>query len=303
MRNAIALAAVLALAACGLMPPEPRSSPSQPPPTEPVADAPIPQPPPPPPATPEDPPPQLSPPFPGYRLAWHDEFDGSALDAATWTPDTNVRRNATNTPDAVAVTDGTLSITTYTDAGVHRTGFLTTDGKVMLTYGYFEARIRFSDAPGEWCAFWLQSPTNGVPLGDPAHAGVEIDLVEHRVTDQTGAHFGDYIAQNLNWDGYDDAHRQNRNHVTQLPKAAPVQGAWHTYAVLWTPTSYVFYVDGFPLWSIADAVSQRSESIQLTCEVEHHTWAGDIPAGGYGARAASTTKLDVDWVRVWQQGT
>jgi hypothetical protein len=40
----------------------------------------------------------------------------------------------------------------------------------------------------------------------------------------------------------------------------------------------------------------------LTCEVADASWAGYVPAGGYGSRATSTTKMDVDWVRVWQKG-
>jgi len=36
--------------------------------------------------------------------------------------------------------------------------------------------------------------------------------------------------------------------------------------------------------------------------VDDHTWAGNIPAGGFGSRATSTTGMDVDYVRVWQKG-
>ena len=168
--------------------------------------------------------------------------------------------------------------------------------------GYFEARIKFQDAPGEWCAFWLNSPTNGNPLGDPATAGVEIDVVEHRVTDQGNwTALRDMVAMNLNWDGY-GSHMQNRQKVAGLPDGAALQGEWHTYGVLWSTTGYTFYVDKVPLWSISEAISRRPESIQLTCEVDDHTWAGNIPAGGFGSRATSTTGMDVDYVRVWQKG-
>jgi Glycosyl hydrolases family 16 len=109
------------------------------------------------------------------------------------------------------------------------------------------------------------------------------------------------VALNLNWDGY-GSDRQNRQRVTNLPDGAPLQGQWRTYGVLWTPTGYTFYVDAVPLWKIEEAVSQRSETLQLTCEVADASWAGYVPAGGYGSRASSTTGMEVDWVRVWQQG-
>jgi beta-glucanase (GH16 family) len=240
------------------------------------------------------------PPLPGYQLAWEDEFQGTALDTSKWTAMTGPRRDAQNTQDAVAIHDDLLGITTFTEAGVHKTAFLTTEGKFEATYGYFEARVKFQDAPGEWCAFWLQSPTNGQPMGDPARAGVEIDVVEHRVTDQGGWQLADYVALNLNWDGY-GPERQNRQRVTTVPGGAALQGQWHTYGLLWTPTGYTFYVDAIPLWTIAEAVSQRGESLQLTCEVDDGSWAGFVPKGGYGDRASSTTGMQVDWVRVWQK--
>ncbi len=284
MRAPPLLLACVALA-CGLMPPQESHAPqTQPPPPPP--------PPPPPSEIPALPP-------PGFTLLWQDEFGGTALDASKWTAMTGARRDAENTADALSVKDGVLAITTYTDAGVHKTGFLTTTGKFETTYGYFEARIRFADAGGEWCAFWLQASTNGQPKGDPAHAGVEIDVVEHRVTDQSGFPFENYVALNLNWDGY-GPDRQNRQRVLQVPGGAQLQGEWHTYGVLWNATGYTFYVDAIPLWTTSDAVSQRSETLQLTCEVADGEWAGYVPKGGYGPLGASTTGMQVDYVRVWQ---
>jgi beta-glucanase (GH16 family) len=237
----------------------------------------------------------------GYQLVWEDEFDGTTLDPSRWIALTGPRRDFLMTPNAAQVKDGLLTITTYTQGGTHFSGFLSTRGRMETTYGYFEARILFRDAPGEWCAFWLLSPTNGDPLGDPATAGVEIDVVEHRVTDQGGwTALADMVALNLNWDGY-GANMKNEQRVLALPGNPPVQGAWHTYGVLWTDSSYTFYVDGHALWTSPDAVSRRTEYVQLTCEVDDHTWAGDVPPGGYGSRATSTTGMQVDWVRVWQK--
>jgi beta-glucanase (GH16 family) len=266
-------AAALALA-CGLLPPE---APAPPPPAQAA----------------------VLPP-PGYQLAWEDAFGGTALDLHRWSPQVGPRRDYRMTPDAAQVKDGLLTITTYTQDGTHRSAFLTTEGLFEAVYGYFEARIRFLDAPGEWCAFWLFSPTNGDPQGDPATAGVEIDVVEHRVTDQGGwTALKDMVALNLNWDGY-GASMKNQQRVTALPGNAPVQGAWHTYGVLWTESAYVFYVDGAQVWSSSGPISRRAEAIQLTCEVQDRSWAGNVPPGGFGSRAASTTGMQVDWVRVWQ---
>jgi beta-glucanase (GH16 family) len=232
---------------------------------------------------------------------WREEFDETALDSSRWSASSDPRRDAVNTPDAAVVSGGTLVITTYTQAGVNRTGFLTTEGRFDVTYGYVEARIRLHGAPGTWCAFWLNSPTNGTPLNDPATAGTEIDMLENRVVDQYGNDVSDIDAMNVNWNGYGADHRDSQRTVTGSPS---LQDNWHDYGVLWTPTGYTFYLDGYPVWTpAADVpVSHRSESLYLTCEVLNQSWAGNIPPGGYGSRDVSTNRMEVDWVRVWQPG-
>jgi beta-glucanase (GH16 family) len=286
---ALILATALAFTACGLQPPEKPSTQPTPPPAPPAPPA-------------QQPTAGGAPvaPVAGYELLWSDEFEGNAVDLSRWRVASGPRRDAVNSPDAVAVRDGQLHLITSTQGGVHHTGYLDTDGTFDATYGYFEARIRFRGAPGQWCAFWLLSPTIGVPLGDPARAGAEIDVVEHRVVDDGGWQLKDYVQMTLNWDGY-GPEKKSAEKVSLAPGGAPVQGEWHTYAVLWTDTAYTFYMDGVPLWTTSQALSRRSEWVQLTCEVLDASWAGSIPAGGYGPPATSTTGMDVDWVRVWRR--
>ncbi|HZZ85153.1 MAG TPA: glycoside hydrolase family 16 protein [Anaeromyxobacteraceae bacterium] len=296
-RGGFLLAASAALAmGCGLMPPEKPGTTQQSTPTPPPVPGPT--------QTPSPAPSSgLPSPLPGYHLLWHDEFDGAGLDPTKWTASTGPRRDATLTTDAISVHDGLLTVTTYTDGGKHYTGFLTTGSAFQPTFGYFEARIRFNDAPGEWCAFWLLSPTNGVPLGDPATAGAEVDIVEHRVTDPKGWDaLRDLVKEEVHWDGYGADRKDSPEHTVPLAGGGPVQGAWHTYSVLWTDAGYWFYADGSLLWNYDQGLSKRGEQVLLTCEVEDGTWAGYVPAGGYGSLASSATHMDVDWVRVWAPG-
>jgi beta-glucanase (GH16 family) len=232
---------------------------------------------------------------------WADEFNGDRIDPSRWNVFDWRRGEAQDTPDAVEVKDGILRISTYSEGGVQKTGFLSTEyGKYEATHGYFEARIRFHGVSGQWCAFWLTSPTIGDPLGDPARAGAEIDVVEHRIVDESGWRIGDWVAQNVIWDGY-DLHRADVHHGSPLPDGAPVNGAWHTFGVLWDDAQYVFYVDANELWRTSAAVSQRSEYVLLTCEILDHDWAGNVPAGGYGPKSGSSPGMEVDWVRVWRK--
>lgn len=237
---------------------------------------------------------------PGYRLVWQDEFDGAGLDASKWTAQSAVRRDATNTPAAVGLAGGVLTITTYTEGNTHFTGFIDTAGKYEPTYGYIEARIRYDTSPGQWGAFWLQSPTMGTPLGNPAVAGTEVDIAEHRAHDTSGADIANTYVMAVHWDGYGSSLKSVSATGRPAAGASPLAGNFHTYALLWTPDRYVFYLDGIETWRTSDAPSRRSEFIRLTCEVLNRGWAGSIPAGGYGTRVSSTTRMQVDWIRVWQ---
>jgi beta-glucanase (GH16 family) len=245
--------------------------------------------------------------------AWSEEFDGSTLDLTRWSHRaTGPRHDGILTPDAVSVGDGVLTIKTYTESGQHFSGMISTQrqGSVGFeqTYGYFEARVKFNSSPGQWSAFWLQSPTLGNPVGDPAAAGVEMDIAEHRVrcvaaplptppsTCAAGNDISDRTQLALVWDGYGVDSRS----AVKLsdPLAQLGNGSWHTWALRWTPTELTFYYDDDAIWSIDGPISRRSQYAVLSSEVGQF-FAGAIPAAGYGSRETSTTAMQVDYVRVW----
>ncbi len=232
----------------------------------------------------------------GYELTWSDEFDGVSMDTSKWGyRGLGARRDAVNTQDAISVTNGALTITTYTDSGTHYTGMIGTQGKFEQAFGYWEARMQLYDSPGMWSAYWIQAPGMGNPVGDPATAGVEIDVIEHRKVNGSNANIQDTAAHGLHWDGYGADHKSSGHSVT----VAGLADTWHTYARLWTDQGYTFYIDGNPVWTINQAISKRTQYNILSAEVEDAFWAGTIPGGGYGDRASSTTKINIDYVRVY----
>ncbi|MGZ3691902.1 MAG: glycoside hydrolase family 16 protein [Pseudobdellovibrio sp.] len=238
-----------------------------------------------------------------YKLVWEDNFDGTSLDLTKWKENTNTRDQAVQTGDASTVKNGVLTIKAYTKDNVNYTSFLTTNGLYKAAFGYYEAKIKFRSAPGEWCAFWLQSMTIGNPLHDPANAGVEIDIAEHRLVNGKMQDVSNIVGHNLHWDGYKQDHKHLGSVGAPLAGAPPLQGNWHTYALLWTKTAYTFYIDDVAQWTTNTPISQIPEEIRLTCEVKDNDWAGIIPAAGYGPlnMNADQTGMDVDYVRVYQQ--
>lgn len=235
----------------------------------------------------------------GHALVFEDNFNGTQLDPKRWTAQKKARRDAHNSPRSVSVKDGNLIITTFTEKGKHYTGFVGSQGKFEHAFGYWEARVRCFTTPGMWSAFWVHSPSMGKPIGNVKKAGAEIDIMEHRVADKKGKDISELAVNTVHWDGYGKAHKSIGRKFTWKGKPS-LQGHWHTYAVNWTKDGYVFYLDGKETSRIEKGISHLPEFIYLTSEVEDNGWAGKIPAAGYGSAKQSTTRMEVDWVRVWK---
>ena len=232
-----------------------------------------------------------------WNLTLSDEFDGTALDSTKWAHrQPGPRKGGFNTPSAVSIGGGLLTIKTYTDGGVHYTGMIGTQGKFEQTFGYYETRMKFHSTAGQWSAFWLQSPGYGA-VGDPASAGTEIDVVEHRATNRNGNDLRHRYVSAVHWDGYEAAHQQVARTHSGLTGLG--NDSWHTYGLKWSESGYEFYYDDQLVWTVNQAISERPEYMILSSEVENDTWAGTVPAGGYGSFASSLTNVQVDYVRVY----
>ena len=234
----------------------------------------------------------------GYKLAWNDEFDGPTLDTSKWRNWLPGRRHdAINTEEAISVTNGCLVITTFHEGGTNYTGMVSTRDRFAPVRGYWEARIEFNETPGMWSAFWLQSSTMGRPPDDPAKAGMEIDIIEHRATAKNGDRIDTNVQHTLHWNGYGKFH-QSKSHTTS---ESGLKSGFHVYGFEWTESAYRFYVDGKVTWTVDGPISKAPEFLILSSEVEDKKWAGTIPAGGFGDRSASRTKMLVDYVRYYRK--
>jgi beta-glucanase (GH16 family) len=238
--------------------------------------------------------PRPTPPLdPAYRLVWHDEFDGSDLDPAKWSHYApGPRRDAVNVPEAVQVSGGVLRITTTrhppaTPGGKPeiRTGMVSTRGKFETTYGYFECRMKFQTQVGHWSAFWINTPTMGNPVGDPAAAGVEIDVIEYL---RNGS-YADKAQHTIHWDHKTPRYQRD----FAAPSIPEIAEGFHTYGCEWTPEHLAFFVDGREAWRTSKAIPRRDQHIIISLEVGK--WADDI------AKAALPDGIKVDYVRVWQR--
>jgi hypothetical protein len=104
------------------------------------------------------------------------------------------------------------------------------------------------------------------------------------------------VGVGVQWDGYGTNEKWDGISVIR-PES--FNGAWHTWAVLWTDIGYEFYMDGVRQWMTSNGLSKHEEHLRFTTIVAD--WVGLVPSGGFGSLADSTTKMEVDWVRVWQK--
>lgn len=201
------------------------------------------------------------------ELVWSDEFDGNSIDLTKWSyrGEGSVRDYATVDRRAVAL-DGEghllLKVLKDEETGTYYIGHVSTDRKFSATYGYFECRARVNSSVGPHIGFWLQSSdmTAGT---DPAVYGAEIDIFEfHRLTPNV-------VHQTVHWGGYGATHQKvthsyNNNDIAN--------GQYHTFALKWTKSKYVYYVDGVKTWTTTQGISQHPEYIILSTELTG--WGG-----------------------------
>ncbi len=223
-----------------------------------------------------------APPGKTWKLVWHDEFDGRKLDETKWdVPPDRRRRDAFWMRKAISLDgQGHLVISTLAEDGKYIDGCVRTLGKFEHTFGYYVARAKFQSQPGHWTAFWLMGRGVG-SIGDEGRDGTEIDIMEKPWLD-------DRVQHTLHWDGYGRDHR-SEGKVVKVPG---VMDGFHTFALLWTPKEYVFFVDGKETWRTrAGGVCQAPLYIKLSDEVGD--WGGDI------AKAKLPDRFLVDYVRVY----
>ena len=239
----------------------------------------------------------------GYHLAFDEEFSGTSI------ADTRVNYmwtgypGASSTTDAVSVGGGNLTLTTYsTGSGANMQnwgGCVGTSGTYAYIYGYTEARIKFNNTQGVDMSYWLDGDAMfNTALGSTPQHGNEVDIIEQHHTDSSNRSTPNEFHMNI-WASY-ILNNDHKAPNTQ-PTVANLENTWHTIGLLWTSSGYTFSCDGVNLWSYGpdnNFVSHGPEFLIFGHGTA--TWCGSVPSGGYGSLATSTTKMSVDYVRVYQ---
>jgi hypothetical protein len=212
-----------------------------------------------------------------------DNFDGTQLDDGIqgWSvydyPDANFPRVASN----FSVGGGTAQLRGTYDKG---TGTILGSGMashVSQKYGRWEMRVKVDAGRGYSAAglLWPTSerwPTDG-----------EVDLFE--------------IPHAARQDIFQTVHNGVRNNTGEN-KIFMDATQWHTYAIEWSPTKLVYYVDGAVKWTVTkSALVPSTGNLNLTLQLdpgtakECGTWF-ECP----NASTPAVTTMSVDYVKIWK---
>ena len=270
------------------------------------------------------------PPAGNWTLALDENFNGTSLNTAVWSKGYRWSAVINNElqafrPENVSVANGlcTLSVEKRTAQNQDMTGYngqtqqyasgaIQTYNKWTHGQGYFEARIRMSDARGTWPAFWLL-PDRGaavtplddrVGVGNPNGKGMgnEIDVVEYMgswlnpATGLSKMHSGYFW--NYSGGSTGDYGRENNGLGAILSYLNP-DTEFHTYGVLWQPGKFTYYLDGkIVLVREGPNVGTVPHYMILNCSLTTNDWTGTAVTTAQ-IDADLPSNIQIDYVKVW----
>ncbi|HEX2864998.1 MAG TPA: glycoside hydrolase family 16 protein [Deinococcales bacterium] len=252
--------------------------------------------------------PRDTPPDPaGWRLTWHDEFNGRAgagPNPSKWVFDLggggwgNSELEEYRAENAIQDGKGNLVITARKlGPDAPRCGLLAceyssarlkTQGIFSQAYGRFEARVQVPGGAGLWPAFWML----GADIADRGWpAAGEIDIMENIGREPNQAH------GTIHGPGYSGGSAIGAPYLS----TEPLSRTFHTFGIDWTPDRIAWAVDG------------NVYETRTPADLPPNTrWVFDHPmflilnlavGGSWPGRPNDATpfpaRMVVDWVRVY----
>lgn len=284
----------------------------------------------PPPPPPSAPPPAIA--NQGYHLAFEDTFD--TLNRDTW--DDHIWYDESPNPlwdGFQEVVDGQLhqrtkrshiwvnpfAVPPEPSTGSYPNNTLTTfTSGIDFLYGYFEARMQWTDGKGAWPGFWLFSRRHAT---NPAYPNINPYCAEQGLNPALcyGAELDIFEGQggppfNPAWPPsnqfyFATLHRNSPGIYGQVDDTNPAENSWqgalvnltldfHKYACLWTPDQIIWYLDNRELtrWPTYDSTNQP---MFMLLDMWRGGWMWDISDDP--AETPDTLECVWDSIRVWQK--
>jgi beta-glucanase (GH16 family) len=242
--------------------------------------------------------------YPGYTLAWSDEFNNTSLDAAAWSAESgdgcpglcgwgnNELQYYTAPPNNLFFQDGKMFIEAKAETfgGKNYTSArIKTQGKKTFKYGRIDVRAILPKGNGIWPAFWLL-PQDNVYGGWPKSG--EIDMMELKGGEPAKVlgtlHYGPgpgstYISRNYSLSG------------------STFNDQFHVFSLEWKQDQIKWYIDDILFSTInkADLGSNNYPFNEFFYFIINLAVGGNFP-GAPDANTLFPQWLIVDYIRVYQ---
>jgi beta-glucanase (GH16 family) len=217
-----------------------------------------------------------------WRLAFSDDFNGSAVDTAKWNLRTGPRLWSDQRAANVSVKDGFLHIALrkekagdldYTAGGII--------SKQAFRYGYYEARMRMPKGRGWHTSFWTMR--NSAPSGlDDRYQ--EIDICEQDSIDHS--------SYSVNWHNY----KPHSSFGYKRINGSDLSTEFHNYGAEFNAREVRFYFDGALVNTIdVSALPHHDQNIWLTSLASYLGKTQSVEDSVLPQEAL------VDWVRYYRR--
>lgn len=247
----------------------------------------------------------------GYRLIFHDEFDGEELDRSKWIPEylPSWPKDRSVCRPTYEMKDGILRLTIDKDSknefdkGMYISGFMSasrtgmhhydpkrkalhdikTEATQINQYGYYEMRAKMQAGGGVHCAWWL------IGFEDNPNQTCEIDIFEILGTDV-----------NRIWSTVHSWKDTTITYHTEHPWFANKKLAeeFHVYGFDWTPEGVTVYVDGVQVMTHRAAITYPL--VQIISFYDNRAAKGAW-TGTYDPSVPYPKSFDIDYIRMYKK--
>lgn len=241
----------------------------------------------------------------GYQIVFEDQFDGPTLDPIWQNAPFGGGAPATVSSGAMVLTSTPTAWAYAGSTGPRQAQEPNYPSAAAWEQGYFEARLRFTDDPWAWPAFWLFSMAKTEawpevicpPTGEYTS---EWDMMEGGLNNTDGtrpASRSTYSVLHRNteagssgpWCGVEDT-SASIHHLSPTVNLAD----WHTWGGLWTEDQVCLYLDDAQIGCLP-TYDTTAQPMHLIFTINFAGLCGSCPP------KPAQLQMEVDWVRVWQK--
>jgi Glycosyl hydrolases family 16 len=170
-----------------------------------------------------------------------------------------------------------------------------------LTYGVMAARIKFQPLQGQHASLWMQ-PFKLSGATNAKEAGSEIDVIEWFGKDVPNGGLTSFVyaptptgPDKLDFGGNGGWIKKAEQYLTS--EKDDWYKRYHVFSVEWTPTAYIFRIDGQETGRITSGISGVPEYPILSVLSSDYELS-KLP--GKDEKANLPQTMYVDWIRTWQ---